>query len=59
MVDLGHILSLGRIAVLMLAVAGLAAEGTTTVATAQAAAVTFPAFADLMQSIGARLAVLP
>jgi 3-phosphoshikimate 1-carboxyvinyltransferase len=45
--------------VMALAVAGLAAEGTTTIATAEAAAVTFPAFAGLMQSVGARLSEEP
>jgi 3-phosphoshikimate 1-carboxyvinyltransferase len=38
-----------------LAVAGLAAEGTTTVGTAESAAVTFPDFVDLMRSAGARI----
>ncbi|KPK59296.1 MAG: hypothetical protein AMK73_08710 [Planctomycetes bacterium SM23_32] len=40
--------------VMALAVAGLAAEGTTTVGTAEAAAVTFPDFVELMRSVGAR-----
>lgn len=39
--------------VMALAVAGLAAEGHTTVEGAEAVAVTFPNFADLMRSIGA------
>jgi 3-phosphoshikimate 1-carboxyvinyltransferase len=39
--------------VMALAVAGLAAEGVTTVDTASAVAVTFPGFVDLMQSLGA------
>ena len=45
--------------VMALAVAGLAAEGTTTVNTAEAAAITLPTFTALMQSAGARLAELP
>jgi len=45
--------------VMALAVAGLAAEGTTTVNTAEAAAITLPTFAALMQSAGARLTELP
>jgi 3-phosphoshikimate 1-carboxyvinyltransferase len=43
--------------VMALAVAGLAAEGTTTVDTAEAAAVTFPSFVELMQSVGAGVSV--
>lgn len=38
-----------------LAVAGLAAEGVTTVETAESASVTFPNFSDLMTSIGAEI----
>ena len=45
--------------VMALAVAGLAAEGTTTVDTAEAVAITFPAFGDLMRRAGARLEKLP
>jgi len=41
--------------VMALAVAGLAAEGETTIDTAEAAAVTFPEFADLMRKVGASL----
>lgn len=41
--------------VMALAVAGLAAEGRTEVAGAEAAAVTFPNFVELMQSLGARI----
>ena len=41
--------------VMALAVAGLAAGGTTRIATAESAAVTFPHFVELMQSLGARL----
>ncbi len=41
--------------VMALAVAGLAAEGRTVVAGAEAAAVTFPNFVDLMQSVGAQM----
>jgi 3-phosphoshikimate 1-carboxyvinyltransferase len=41
--------------VMALAVAGMAAEGETVVETAEAAAITFPTFADLMCRIGARL----
>jgi 3-phosphoshikimate 1-carboxyvinyltransferase len=41
--------------VMALAVAGLAAEGQTVVEGAEAAAVTFPSFVDLMQSVGARM----
>jgi len=43
--------------VMALAVAGLAAEGTTTVDTAEAAAVTFPNFVELLQSVGAEIVV--
>jgi len=39
--------------VMALAVAGLAARGTTTIDTAESAAVTFPNFVDLMTSLGA------
>jgi 3-phosphoshikimate 1-carboxyvinyltransferase len=42
--------------VMSLAVAGSAATGQTTIATAQAAGVTFPTFADCMRSIGAEVA---
>jgi 3-phosphoshikimate 1-carboxyvinyltransferase len=42
--------------VMALAVAGLAAAGRTVVGTAEAAAITFPRFAALMRSVGARLA---
>jgi len=45
--------------VMALAVAGLAAEGTTTVETAEAVGITFPAFGDLMRRAGARLRELP
>jgi len=41
--------------VMALAVAGLAAEGRTEVTTAEAAAVTFPNFVDLMAGLGARI----
>jgi len=41
--------------VMALAVAGLAAEGRTEIATAQAAAVTFPSFVDLMVGLGAKM----
>ncbi|HPD15772.1 MAG TPA: 3-phosphoshikimate 1-carboxyvinyltransferase [Planctomycetota bacterium] len=41
--------------VMALAVAGLAASGRTEVTTAEAAAVTFPNFVDLMASLGARM----
>ena len=41
--------------VMALAVAGLAAEGTTAVHTAEAVAITFPDFANLMQQVGANL----
>ena len=41
--------------VMALALAGLGAEGTTRVATAESAAVTFPTFVDLMQSLGANI----
>jgi 3-phosphoshikimate 1-carboxyvinyltransferase len=41
--------------VMALAVAGLAADGTTEVETAEAAAVTFPSFVDLMTELGARI----
>ena len=40
-----------------LAVAGLGAEGCTTVDTAEAAAVTFPNFVELMQRVGADLSL--
>ena len=42
--------------VMALTVAGLAAEGVTTISTAESAAITFPNFAALMRSAGARLA---
>ena len=41
--------------VMALAVAGMAAQGTTAIETAEAADVTFPNFADLMASAGARI----
>ncbi len=41
--------------VMALAVAGTAAEGETEVETAEAAAVTFPSFVDLMTELGARI----
>ncbi len=41
--------------VMALAVAGLAAKGTTTVDTAEAAAVTFPNFVELMTNVGANI----
>ncbi|MFO7899013.1 MAG: 3-phosphoshikimate 1-carboxyvinyltransferase, partial [Planctomycetota bacterium] len=41
--------------VMALAVAGLGAEGTTRVSTAEAAAVTFPTFVELMQTLGAEI----
>ena len=41
--------------VMALAVAGLAAEGRTEIATAESAAVTFPTFVELMNSLGARI----
>jgi len=41
--------------VMALALAGLGAEGTTRIATAEAAAVTFPNFVELMQSLGAEI----
>jgi 3-phosphoshikimate 1-carboxyvinyltransferase len=43
--------------VMALALAGLNCPGTTTVATAEAAGITFPNYAELMQSVGADLAV--
>ncbi|MHC4481904.1 MAG: 3-phosphoshikimate 1-carboxyvinyltransferase, partial [Planctomycetota bacterium] len=46
-------------AVMALAVAGLAAEGETTVHTAEAASVTFPDFAELMRSAGAQMEIVP
>jgi 3-phosphoshikimate 1-carboxyvinyltransferase len=42
-------------AVMALAIAGMAAEGQTEIDTAESAAVTFPAFAELMRSLGADL----
>jgi len=42
--------------VMALAVAGMAASGRTEVTTAEAAAVTFPTFVDLMAKLGARIA---
>ncbi|OGV71323.1 MAG: 3-phosphoshikimate 1-carboxyvinyltransferase [Lentisphaerae bacterium RIFOXYB12_FULL_65_16] len=44
--------------VMALALAGLHVDGTTTVATAEAAAVTFPDFADKMHQLGANLAAV-
>lgn len=41
--------------VMALAVAGLVAEGTTTITTAEAAGITFPRFAELMRCAGATL----
>jgi 3-phosphoshikimate 1-carboxyvinyltransferase len=41
--------------VMALAVAGLAAEGETTIDTAECAAVTFPNFVELMQKLGGRM----
>jgi 3-phosphoshikimate 1-carboxyvinyltransferase len=41
--------------VMALAVAGMGAQGTTRIATAESAAVTFPEFADLMRGLGAQL----
>jgi len=41
--------------VMALAVAGLAAEGRTEIATAEAAAVTFPNFVDMMVALGAKM----
>lgn len=41
--------------VMALAVAGLACEGTTQIDTAEAVSITFPSFADLMRSTGARM----
>lgn len=41
--------------VMALAVAGLAARGTTVIDTAEAAAVTFPNFVELMKKLGARM----
>jgi 3-phosphoshikimate 1-carboxyvinyltransferase len=41
--------------VMALAVAGLAAEGTTTVSTAEAINVTYPSFIDSMRAAGARI----
>jgi 3-phosphoshikimate 1-carboxyvinyltransferase len=38
--------------IMALAVAGLAAEGQTTISTAEAVSITFPAFADLMREVG-------
>jgi len=45
--------------VMALAVAGLRAEGETTVDTAEAVAVTFPGFTHLMQAVGARMESVP
>jgi 3-phosphoshikimate 1-carboxyvinyltransferase len=45
--------------VMALAVAGLASEGTIEVDTAEAAAVTFPEFVELMEQAGARIGRLP
>jgi len=45
--------------VMALAVAGLSAEGTTVVDAAEAVAITFPDFADLMQQAGANLKQVP
>jgi 3-phosphoshikimate 1-carboxyvinyltransferase len=44
--------------VMALAVAGLVASGTTTIATAESVAVTFPGFGELMEGIGARIDVI-
>jgi 3-phosphoshikimate 1-carboxyvinyltransferase len=44
--------------VMALAVAGLAADGATTVSTAETAAITFPDFVDLMASVGAEMRTL-
>jgi 3-phosphoshikimate 1-carboxyvinyltransferase len=41
--------------VMALAVAAMGADGTTRIATAESAAVTFPNFADLMRGLGAEL----
>ena len=41
--------------VMALAVAGLGASGTTRIATAESAAVTFPNFAELMRTLGAKI----
>jgi 5-enolpyruvylshikimate-3-phosphate synthase len=40
-------------------VAGLIADGTTTVDTAEAVSITFPNFVELMQGIGAAIERLP
>jgi len=45
--------------VMALAVAGLVAEGQTTVTTAEAVSVTFPTFVDLMRRAGAQMDVIP
>jgi len=45
--------------VMALAVAGLAAQGETTVDTAEAVGITFPSFVELMQGAGADMAVGP
>jgi 3-phosphoshikimate 1-carboxyvinyltransferase len=45
-------------AVMALAVAGLAAEGVTTIDTAEAVSVTFPNFVELMQQAGARMEIV-
>ncbi len=44
--------------VMALAVAALGAAGSTTIATAEAVAVTFPDFMELMRSIGAKISVM-
>jgi len=41
--------------VMALAVAGLAAQGETTIDTAEAMAITFPDFVELMRSLGAEM----
>jgi len=45
--------------VMALAVAGLAAEGPTTIHTAEAVSVTFPDFVDLMRRVGADMSMRP
>jgi 3-phosphoshikimate 1-carboxyvinyltransferase len=45
--------------VMALAVAGLVARGVTTVDTAEAAAITFPNFVDLMRQAGAQVSMVP
>ena len=41
--------------VMALALAGLAADGTTTVTKAESAGITFPNFVELMQKLGAKI----